>query len=65
MPEAKRRLWRKKYEVPGYIAESLRMLRPPEDIPVSEWAERYRLLDSKSSAMPGPFAEMDGEKTVW
>lgn len=56
MPAAKqRRLWRKKYEVPGYIAESLRMLRPPEDIPVSEWAERYRLLDSKSSAMPGPW----------
>lgn len=29
------------------------MLRPPEQITVSEWAEKYRVLDSKSSAMPG------------
>ena len=29
------------------------MLCPPERITVSEWAERYRILDAKSSAMPG------------
>ena len=45
----------RKYIVPQYIKESLRYLRPPENITVSEWAEKYRILDSKSSAMPGPW----------
>ncbi|MCD8329456.1 MAG: phage terminase large subunit family protein, partial [Lachnospiraceae bacterium] len=35
--------------------EALRYLRPPENISVSEWAEKYRVLDSKSSAFPGPW----------
>lgn len=47
--------WRKKYELADYIAEALRQLKPPEDISVSEWAERYRVLDSRTSAMPGPW----------
>ena len=51
----RRRLWRKKYEVPSYIRETLRQLQPPEDILVSEWAEKYRFLDSKTAAMPGPW----------
>lgn len=51
----RRRLWRKKYEVPSYIRETLRQLQPPEDISVSEWAEKYRFLDSKTAAMPGPW----------
>lgn len=29
------------------------MLCPPEQLTVSEWAEKYRILDSRSSAMPG------------
>lgn len=45
----------RKYNVPQYIKESLRYLRPPENITVSEWAEKYRILDTKSSAMPGPW----------
>lgn len=45
----------RKYIVPQYIKESLRYLRPPENITVSEWAEKYRILDTKSSAMPGPW----------
>jgi len=52
---AKRRKWRKKYEVADYIREAMRQLQPPEDITTSEWAEKYRFLDSKSSAMPGPW----------
>lgn len=44
----------KKVELlPDYILRPLMMFRPPERITVSEWAERYRILDSKSSATPG------------
>lgn len=55
MAKRKTRKWRKKYEVADYIAEALRQLNPPEDISVSEWAQKYRMLDSKTAAMPGPW----------
>lgn len=51
----KRRHVFRKYEVPGYIKEALESLRPPEDITVSEWAEQYRILDSRSTNIPGPW----------
>lgn len=47
--------WRKKYEVTPYQLEALRQLKPPEDISVPEWAEKYRILDSKTSSIPGPW----------
>ena len=28
---------------------------PPEELTVSEWAEKYRILDARSSASPGPW----------
>jgi len=34
------------------LAESI---RPPEEIPISEWADRYRMLSTRSSAEPGPY----------
>lgn len=43
----------RKYTAPAYIVEALETLRPPEDITVSQWAERDRVLDEKSSRMPG------------
>ncbi|KAB8126917.1 phage terminase large subunit family protein [Gracilibacillus oryzae] len=46
---------RKKYEWPSFIVNTLRHLRPPEKLLVSEWAEKHRYLDSKTSAMPGPW----------
>lgn len=50
----KRRKWGlRKFNCPGYIVETLSFLKPPDDISVSEWAGKYRILDSKSSAMPG------------
>ena len=49
------RKWKKKYDVPEYISDALRQLKPPEDISVSQWAQKYRLLDSKTAAMPGPW----------
>lgn len=47
---------RKKIEVTKYQWEALQFLRQPEQLTVSEWAEKYRMLDSKSSAMPGPWS---------
>lgn len=52
----------RKYPVSQYQKDALSYLRPPEDISVSEWAEKYRVLDSKSSALPGPWRN---EKTPY
>ena len=41
------------FECPQYIFEALQALKPPEPITVSEWAQKYRVLDERSSAMPG------------
>lgn len=49
------RKWRKKYQTSQYIKDALRQLRPPEDLSVSEWAKKYRILDAKTSAIPGPW----------
>ncbi len=45
----------RKYECKAYQKSALEYLNPPEDMKVSEWAERYRMLDSKTSAEPGPW----------
>lgn len=45
-----------KFVVKSYQYEALQLLCPPEQITVSEWAETYRVLDSRSSAMPGAWA---------
>lgn len=37
------------------ITRALQSLRPPEDLTVSEWADKYRMLSSESSAEPGPW----------
>ena len=39
--------------LPGYILEALTVLRPPERMTVSEWADENRILDAKTSAEPG------------
>ncbi len=44
---------KRKFEVTAYQLDALQMLCPPEQLTVSEWAQRYRIVDSKSSAMPG------------
>ena len=43
----------KKIQVTDYQYEALRLLCPPEQMTVSEWAEKKRILDARSSAMPG------------
>jgi len=53
MPKSKTRRLRK-FLVAPYQKKALEALRPPEDISVSQWAEKYRVLDT-SSAVPGPW----------
>ena len=53
MPKCRR--WKKKFQTAEYILEALQQLTPPEDISVSEWAEKNRMLDAKTSAIPGPW----------
>lgn len=36
-----------------WLMEALAVLKPPEKLTVSEWADKYRVLDSKTSAEPG------------
>lgn len=50
------RVKEKRNDLPDYIRNPLRHLKPPEDLLVSEWAEKYRILDSKSSALPGKWS---------
>ena len=45
-----------KFEVTSYQYEALQLLKPPEKITTSEWAEKHRILDSKTSAMPGKWS---------
>lgn len=49
----KRKYSIRKYIVPEYIKKSLELLKPPEELTVSEWAGKYRFLDERSSSMPG------------
>lgn len=46
---------KRKSEWPLFITTALLALRPPEKLKVSEWAEKHRILESKSSAIPGPW----------
>mgnify|MGYP001010145191 FL=1 len=47
---------RRKLTVTQYQYDALQLMNPPEQITVSEWAEKYRMLDSKTSAIPGPWS---------
>lgn len=47
---------RRKLPVTQYQYDALQLMNPPEQITVSEWAEKYRMLDSKTSAIPGPWS---------
>src|SRR6476646_10888671 len=37
----------------AYVTSLYRLYRPPSKLPMSEWADRYRVLSSESSAEPG------------
>lgn len=55
MAEKRRAIRIRKFDATQYQKEALRFLKPPEDLSVSEWASKYRILESKTSAMPGPW----------
>jgi phage terminase large subunit GpA-like protein len=40
----------------NWLHQSLSVLKPPEALTVSEWADKHRVLDSKTSAEPGPWS---------
>jgi len=52
----------RKYLVASYLKKALESLKPPEDIAPSEWAARYRVLEAKTSDLPGPWRN---EKTPY
>jgi phage terminase large subunit GpA-like protein len=39
-----------------WLMAALQVLKPPEKLTVSEWADKYRILDSKTSAEPGQWS---------
>lgn len=39
----------------SYISDAFSAFTPPEKLTVSEWADKYRILDEKSSASSGPW----------
>ncbi|MEC0171157.1 phage terminase large subunit family protein [Paenibacillus graminis] len=41
---------------PDWLTQAFGVLRPPEKLTVSEWADKYRVLDSKTSAEPGQWS---------
>lgn len=42
-----------KDSIPDWILEAIKALKPPEKLTVSEWADKYRVLDAETSAEPG------------
>lgn len=51
----KRKYRQGRYAVRAYLMKAIEVLKPPDELSVSEWAERHRVLDARSSAMPGPW----------
>lgn len=51
-----KRLRISRYSCKPYQKQALEFLNPPETITVSEWAEKFRVLDSLTSAEPGPWS---------
>ena len=45
----------RKFECKPYQQDAIKLLAPPEELKVSEWAEKYRMLDNMTSAEPGPW----------
>lgn len=44
-----------RHEWPEWLFKALKIFKPPERLTVSEWANKYRVLDAKTSAEPGPW----------
>lgn len=44
-----------KIEWSPWLQKALKVFKPPEQLTVSEWADKFRILDAKTSAEPGPW----------
>lgn len=44
---------KEKHNWPSWLKASLKIFKPPEQLTVSEWADKHRVLDAKTSAEPG------------
>lgn len=56
MPEINEAELRRRFSALNRIvSESLQGFKPPENLTVSEWADKYRILSSEASAEPGPW----------
>lgn len=59
MASTKRRVKkRQSNDWPSWLSDALRIFKPPERLTVSEWADKHRVLDAKTSAEPGPWRTM-------
>jgi len=54
----RRRVKKQKTEWPSWLSDALKIFKPPEQLTVSEWADKYRILDAKTSAEPGQWRTM-------
>ena len=50
---AGRRKKRNELNYPPWIMDALAVMKPPEKLTVSEWADKYRILSELDSASPG------------
>jgi phage terminase large subunit GpA-like protein len=53
MGYTRRRKRKQKIDWSDWLHKALISLKPPENLSVSKWADRYRILDDKTSAEPG------------
>jgi len=53
MEFTRKRKRKKKHDWPDWISKALEILKPPELLTVTQWADKYRVLDPKTSAEPG------------
>ena len=53
MPRGVRAKKQNELGYPPYIMDALKILKPPELLTVSEWADKHRILSEQDSSSPG------------
>ncbi|HWQ30678.1 MAG TPA: phage terminase large subunit family protein [Negativicutes bacterium] len=53
MEYTRKRRRKAKHEWSDWIQKALQILKPADQLSVSDWSDRYRILDSKTSSEPG------------
>ena len=54
----RRNVKKPRIEWPPWLSDALSIFKPPEQLTVSEWADKRRILDAKTSAEPGQWRTM-------